>query len=41
MLALFLDKENLSSQKFARVDGQGKCDEDILDLVPSLLKVDI
>ena len=27
---LFLDKEKLSSQKFARVDGQqGKCDKDI------------
>ena len=30
---LFLDKEKLSSQKFARVDGQqGKCDKDIIDL---------
>ena len=31
---LFLDKEKLSSQKFARVDGQqGKCDKDIIDLL--------
>ena len=41
MCKLFLDKEKLSSEKFARVDGQqGKCGKDIIDLVPSLWQDD-